>query len=232
MADDDTDRFVINQLAPALADKVIELHGTVQWTDLMNMMHLELYKLGFRNDDITKAVRNIAFSPSMIETIHLATSSNAEIIILSDSNSVYIDEVLQEHNIRENITRVITNPAWFDVNKGLHVQRLTTDPPHGCPIGCAVNICKGKELLDHIASSGAYERIVYIGDGRNDFCPATKLSSNDVVLPRQNRGFAKLLTNPAYRDRIVAEVTLWDTAEDLLSVFKRLFAERPSEVKP
>lgn len=81
--------------------------------------------------------------------------------------------------------------------------------PHGCPNACAVNICKGavdyrnlsvkstglahvliagKELLDHVAKFGEYERLIYAGDGRNDYCPSTKLRRyvrDQVLFPEE-----------------------------------------------
>ena len=38
------------------------------------------------------------------------------------------------------------------------------------------------------------QRIVYVGDGTNDFCAAMALEENDVVLARSGYSLAKLLT--------------------------------------
>lgn len=41
-------------------------------------------------------------------------------------------------------TAVITNPGHFDDAGRLHIRRrVGPDHPHGCTVGCALNICKG-----------------------------------------------------------------------------------------
>lgn len=40
-------------------------------------------------------------------------------------------------------------------------------------------------------ASSHYQRIVYVGDGGNDFCPILRLGKNDVAFVRRNRGLSK-----------------------------------------
>jgi pyridoxal phosphate phosphatase PHOSPHO2 len=74
----------------------------------------------------------------------------------------------------------------------LHVgRRLPADgPQHSCKVGCLVNMCKGDELDGYLAaqsSSGSreVERIIYIGDGENDFCPLLRMREGDLALVRK-----------------------------------------------
>ncbi|CAG8749644.1 5842_t:CDS:2, partial [Acaulospora colombiana] len=116
-------------------------------------------------------------SPEMIEILRTIKSIDGEIVIISDANVVYIEEVLKAYGVRDLITHVITNPASWDENGRLRIRRLVPkDNPHGCKNNCSENICKGKELLGHISSGPRYDRIIYVGDSMNDFCPATKMS--------------------------------------------------------
>ncbi|KAJ2993797.1 hypothetical protein HDV02_002073 [Globomyces sp. JEL0801] len=76
--------------------------------------------------------------------------------------------------------------------------------------------------LNAFIGSKEYDRIVYIGDGRNDFCPSTKLRKQDLVLVRKGMGFAKKLQNPQDRKLIEAELIEWDTADEILTLFTKL----------
>ncbi len=71
-------------------------------------------------------------------------------------------------------------------------------------------------------NSGDYERKVYIGDGKNDFCPGTKLGERDYVLPRRGMTLSKLLENETYRSKITAKVIDWSTADDVLGIFQQI----------
>merc|ERR1719445_2359748 len=57
-------------------------------------------------------------------------------------------------------------------------------PKTTCPLGGQF-LCKGGVLMDYIKDKN-YETVSYFGDGKNDFCPTTKLSQNDRVFPRKN----------------------------------------------
>lgn len=88
----------------------------------------------------------------------------------------------QHHDLTTLFSEIITNPAQFDSAQPdlLHVGRRlpASAPPHGCKVGCLVNMCKGAELDAFVAARGGWEahkRVVYIGDGGNDFCPLLRM---------------------------------------------------------
>lgn len=91
---------------------------------------------------------------------------------------------------------IITNPAEWDESGLLKVRRKVDPqgPQHDCKIGCSPNMCKGgraepftvhvwlktivegDELDAFLARHGTtFDRIVYVGDGSNDFCPVLHL---------------------------------------------------------
>jgi len=73
-------------------------------------------------------------------------------------------------------SKIITNPSHFDEQGRLRVARFhgLDKPPHGCPRPCAANLCKGQEF-QKLIDSQHWDRIVYMGDSTNDFCPSTRL---------------------------------------------------------
>jgi len=44
-------------------------------------------------------------------------------------------------------------------------------------------MCKGEELSAFLREHGEYDRVVYIGDGSNDFCPVLRLREWVISLP-------------------------------------------------
>ncbi|KAJ1330388.1 hypothetical protein BSLG_009522 [Batrachochytrium salamandrivorans] len=200
MVDEDSDVFVFQHLAPDLLTK---------------------YK-GVQEQALREALRGIAFSPAMKEALELATLHGSEIVIISDANTVYIDTITKAKGIDGYISEVITNTGHFDSNGRLRVQRWTTLPPHECN-RCAANLCKGKEILKLIQNRGPFDRVVYLGDGQNDFCPSTKLNGSDLVLARTGRALEKMLKDPSTKSLVQAKIVFWETAEDVLAIFKSLF---------
>ena len=118
----------------------------------------------------------------------------------------------------------MTNPACFDDGGLLRVRRLVEgegEQGHGCG-SCAVNMCKGI-IVDGLLPSVPADRIaVYVGDGRNDFCPAKRLRRGDVVLPRAGMALDALIKRE--RESIVADVRVWETYEQLEEIIAELIS--------
>lgn len=95
---------------------------------------------------------------------------------------------------------IITNPAEFKDSGLLELRRRVAaddKQQHGCKIGCSPNMCKGEsahsqvtrafltpslsigdELDAFVARHGgwdAFDRVIYVGDGGNDFCPLLRM---------------------------------------------------------
>ncbi len=158
--------------------------------------------------------------------LHHLKSSNADIVIISDANTLFIETILRKNGCLEYVDRIITNPGWFDEDERLHIQRRIglDDVPHGCERPCAPNLCKGSELLKYIEEMGCdYDQIIYSGDGRNDFCPSTKLSQNDYLLMRKGHALEKIVyVDGVLNEMLLCQVMPWDTQDDLLGLMKRL----------
>ncbi|RUP46390.1 hypothetical protein BC936DRAFT_147015 [Jimgerdemannia flammicorona] len=98
LIDNDSDNWIIAKLPEAQYARYRTLLAEkMQWTDLMNQMVGELHEQGFTQTQIEETLSKIPFHPSMLEAIKLMKDSNMELIILSDSNTVYIEIILKVH---------------------------------------------------------------------------------------------------------------------------------------
>ena len=68
-------------------------------------------------------------------------------------------------------------------------------------------------------ASSNYERIVYVGDGGNDYCPVLRLGKNDVALVRRNRGLAKRILEEG---GVQCTVRYWSGAWEAEQLLRRL----------
>ncbi|KAF9571295.1 putative phosphatase phospho1 [Mortierella alpina] len=140
-------------------------------------------------------------------------AQGAELCIISDANTFYIDTILKA---------IITNPGHFDEQGRLHVSRFhgLNLEPHGCINPCQPNLCKGREL-QKLVDAQSWDQIVYMGDSTNDFCPSTRLRAHDLVLAR-----AELLLEKAIKaqpESVKANVTYWKSAQDVLHACNSIF---------
>ncbi len=140
-----------------------------------------------------------------VKALKAAPSVDTTFFLLSNSNTVYIDTILAERGLQppsgpQIFTEVVTNPARFTADGLLEVKRRVPPPGepghrlHGCEVGCSANMCKGEELeafLERHGGRGAFERIIYVGDGGNDYCPVLRLGEKDVAFVRRFRGLEK-----------------------------------------
>merc|ERR1712079_944131 len=135
---------------------------------------------------------------------------------------------------------VITNPADFDEPGKLHV-RPYHQTLHGCPL-CPANLCKGT-VLEELRKKCQARRVIYVGDGGGDFCPACELGPNDAVLCRTppsppldhfglhrriQRAKADAPGTPSFLNRrgevatVVAQVCAWHSGDDVLKIMSSL----------
>jgi pyridoxal phosphate phosphatase PHOSPHO2 len=135
-------------------------------------------------------------------------------LCVSNSNEVYISTILAKHGLSDLFDQVITNPAKWDGDR-LHIgRRVPADAEqHGCTVGCMPNMCKGAELDAWLANHGgkdAFETIVYVGDGGNDYCPLLRMRSQDLACVRKDMELAaRIAKNPG---EVPVRIEYWDQA--------------------
>ncbi|KAG0366309.1 phosphatase phospho-type [Gamsiella multidivaricata] len=226
LIDADSDNWVFENLSKELYQQQLDAVGKVQWTDLQQRLLGELFDRGVFRGDIERTLSQIPFAPEMIEALRLMKSQGAELYILSDANTVYIETVLKAYNIDQLFTKVITNPAAFDERGRLDVIRFhgLDKEPHNCPLPCQPNLCKGREI-QKLIDAQSWKQVIYMGDSTNDFCPSTRLQSKDVVLARRGLLLEKeIKENPQL---VKTHVMYWNDARDVLEATQLILSSNP-----
>ena len=76
-------------------------------------------------------------------------------------------------------------------------------------------MCKGEELDAYVRANGGwekYEKIVYVGDGGNDYCPMLKMRQGDWGLVRKGYGLDRKLQKEGGKAGLKVDVKMWDQA--------------------
>ncbi|KZT10958.1 uncharacterized protein LAESUDRAFT_809809 [Laetiporus sulphureus 93-53] len=228
LADQDSDRWVFEVLAPELRRKMKTLKQEVQWTDLMASSLRELHAKGVAKEEIEDVLRKMPFHPAMargVTDLKTRSTPKTTFLCLSNANIVFISTILKAQGLDTLFEEVVTNPAEWDPSGLLKLRRRVDPegPQHQCKVGCSPNMCKGDELdafLDRHRTQ--FDRIIYVGDGTNDFCAVLRLRSQDMVLCRRHRGLEKLITGYEEESRLKCQVRYWAGAWEVEEIFKQL----------
>nr|XP_003706641.1 PREDICTED: probable phosphatase phospho2 [Megachile rotundata] len=199
IANDNTD-VVARKLLPKekLPDSVKDLHRSSGWIPYMGKIFELLHNNSIDVKQIKNAVVNIPPVPGVDELLRELHTRGCEIIIISDSNTLFINEWLKSKNLNHVITETFTNPAKISDDGMIRVDMYHVQ--NSCKLS-TVNLCKGQILEGYIKkrnSEGTYfDRVVYVGDGKNDLCPILRLCERDLAFPRKDYMLIKILNDTA-----------------------------------
>ncbi|KAI5634303.1 putative phosphatase domain-containing protein [Phthorimaea operculella] len=204
IVDDDSDATIINKLKETKPPP--EWDSTNRdWTPYMSNVFEHAFTAGLSQEDILDAIGGMRPTPGVEQLISRLSAEGWDVLVLTDANSVFVNHWLKVHGLQDAVTSVITNRAfWRD-------GRLFIEPcmHQSACARCPTNLCKSLALAQWCAKRPAYFRIVYSGDGRNDYCPAANLPANAVVFPRRGYPLDELVkkTLASPNPQVQAKVT-------------------------
>ncbi|XP_066302080.1 pyridoxal phosphate phosphatase PHOSPHO2-like [Branchiostoma lanceolatum] len=141
-------------------------------------------------------------------------------VIASGANTLFIEATLKARGLEHAVNRIDSNHGHVDDKGRIHVWAYHK---HVCTI-CSADICKGALLSEYVkeqAQKGVtYTKVVYVGDGRNDFCPCKGLGCSDVVMPRKGYKLLERIEALTPENRLKAKVVPWEQGSDVLAVLE------------
>ncbi|KAH8387440.1 hypothetical protein KR093_007115, partial [Drosophila rubida] len=216
-----TDTVVRDLLPAQLISSTLlnELMENDCWTEYMSEVFRLLHVQQVSEARIRDTIRCIPEVPGFVRLIkHLKQRLHFDLIIISDSNSVFIDEWLRAHNLCDCFDAIFTNPAHFDEHGQLQVR------PHHRQTDCklsASNLCKGRVLEHFVIEQDLrfnirYDHVFYIGDGNNDICPVLRQRACDFACARQGFAMERHLLKNRHKLKLRANLLIWRSGFELL----------------
>ncbi|CAF0909818.1 unnamed protein product [Didymodactylos carnosus] len=199
------------------------------WTYHMEQLFQYFQTIGIKKSDYIRCMQQMQLTEHFKELL-LYLSKISTLIIVSDSNQLFIDTILKHNGLDHVFQDIFTNPASYDENKEcLLIQpygRLDEKSCNTCPI----NMCKG-EIIDNYrktffsSTNNQLEQniVIFIGDGHNDVCAAKSLKKNDLVCARQGYKMAVelkqyMLNNSGF---INASYMEWNNGKDIQNYLEK-----------
>ncbi|NXD04593.1 PHOP1 phosphatase, partial [Certhia familiaris] len=186
---------------------------------------------GVRPADFRAVYENIPLSPGMAELFQFLSKHQElfELVLISDANVFGIEAKLRAAGLRSLFRKIFSNPASFD-RRGF----LTLGPYHShkC-LECPANMCKRKILGEYLAERARqdveFQRVFYVGDGANDFCPAAgTLRAADVAFPRKGYPMHRLIQERQEKQpgAFQAAVVPWESAVEVARYLQELLRRK------
>ena len=177
-----------------------------------------LHAENLTKEDYIKCFETLQFTEGMKEACHFLQTQKVPAIIISDSNSYFIDHILERDFLCEAFCGVYTNPAKWESSGRLNVERYHEHDCNHCP----PNLCKSTVLQKYVTDCHQhFKHIVYVGDGHGDLCPCLMLTEEDYILARKGYKLLNCLQGEKTSE-VKAEVVPWTTGFEALQLFQKL----------
>ena len=181
-----------------------------RYLELMQSMYRDQHRSGVTREQMLAKLDRIELLPGMGDLFkRLGDEFSAEVVVLSNSNTLFVDHILERHGLRGSVARVIANPAEFEADGRLS---LRAQGEYACP-RCPPNLCKGSVVEAYLAGRQFDGVVGFAGDGPNDVCPMLGLRRQDVAFPRKDC-WADRKTK-GMRGEIRARLVPWRTGDDI-----------------
>ncbi|XP_025773280.1 phosphoethanolamine/phosphocholine phosphatase isoform X2 [Puma concolor] len=189
------------------------------YNEYMQRVFQYLGEQGVRPRDLRAIYEALPLSPGMSDLLQFVAKQGScfEVILISDANTFGVESALRAAGHHGLFRRILSNPSGPDARGLLALRPFHT---HSCA-RCPANMCKHKVLSDYLrerAHDGVhFERLFYVGDGANDFCPMGLLAGGDVAFPRRGYPMHRLIqeAQKAEPSAFRAGVVPWETATDV-----------------
>lgn len=228
---DETSDDMVVQAAPGqhLPSWLKDTYQPGRYNEYMQRVLAYLAEHGVTESDIRNVMEKLPASPGMLTLFQfLRTRQDFEVVLVSDANTFFIESWLRRNGVRQIFHRIFTNPATFNKDGRLVMRPFHS---HEC-LRCPDNMCKQAVVRDYVSRRAQergrpYQRVFYVGDGANDFCPALALGPRDIAFPRRDFPMHRLITetHEAMPGEFKAVTAPWVSAEEVAQRLRRLLVE-------
>ncbi|XP_014790638.1 pyridoxal phosphate phosphatase PHOSPHO2 [Octopus bimaculoides] len=222
LIDVNSDNYV-TKLVPPIPVEIKKRYSSQCWVYYMGAIFEHMHQQDITPTQILNCMNEIPFVNGAKELVNFLDRDDAEMIIISDANSVFIKQVLENAKIAHLFAETFTNPAHFDETGCLRVQCYHNQD--WCQLS-TTNLCKGRILEDYLkkrCNEGVtFSHVGFVGDGIHDYCPCLTLREKDFTFPRINYNLWKKINKMPKDDELSlkSQIVPWTDAFEILETVK------------
>lgn len=225
-----TDLLIFEHLCPSIleqgGDEEAEYRSKGDWNGCMNRRFVRLAEANITREAIVECFRKYVLTENSMQYLKLLKQHNIPVHIISDSNTLFIQEILEASGATQYIASIHTNPHTF-VGHQLTIGRYHESSD--CLINsCPRNICKGavvKSILEKLQNESQQTPLmkIYVGDGSNDYCPITTFGAQDLIFAKKNYPLHKKIQSN--RDDVKSRVVEWEHSLEIFQYLTEILAQ-------
>ena len=199
-----------------------DLYVKDHWIEFNNYIYTRIVENGYTYEDVKKHFQSLKLSPNMDILLNFLNQNkhNYETIIITGNNDKVVEIVLESHGIKSCFNHILCNKSIFDEKNIFKIWAINEKYQH-----CKDDkpfLCKSLFFEDFMKDKkSCFDKIFYIGDGKNDFCLSKKLGINDIVFPRVNYSLYKILYDKNGKKEVKAKIIPWNNGNDIYNVIKK-----------
>ncbi|RNA23952.1 putative phosphatase phospho2 [Brachionus plicatilis] len=207
-----------------------ELYPVYNWPTRMNAAFRYMAEdLECTTNEILDKLKEIKVNESMKQLISNLVQNDYQLFIVSDANKLFIELILDQNGLLDKFAgRIFSNEGFIAENGLLKIRPFYLDHkedklPYNCVYCCEdcgqPSICK-REVVKDLLKNVSSRKVVYVGDGRNDFCPALDLKESDYYFVRRGFNLEKYLEDENLLGKIKANIKFWSSGSEILNQIK------------
>ena len=181
----DGDRYIFSLLPDGKVPQSLEEPRMEKgkWNLFMKKLLIHFHEQGIPFEKVKQSLETLPIVDGMKDLFH---NLGEDIIIISNSNQLFIEWSLAANDMYNYVRDVYTNKAQITAQGLIDIGTYCT---HQCKV-CPFNMCKFIALSEYLEKSKKgqieYGQVCYVGDGLTDLCILQSLQEKDICFIRNN----------------------------------------------
>ena len=222
---ENSDIIILKLLSDLALNKLKEKqHESENWAYHMQNVYKSMKEENIQLKHIEDVVSNMEFNPGFTELFDFMKNNQKyfETLIISGANTLFLKWVLGKNNLTELFPVSYSNIAVPNDDDLINIRPYHS---HNCD-SCDKSQCKRiilKEFLQMKKEINVlYTNLIFVGDGLNDYCPATFFKEEDILFPRVDFPLHKKLYKNGFLEKLKCQVHVWKDGYKIIEVVKKL----------
>ena len=193
-----------------------DLYKVNPWIPFNNEIFKEMKENKITLNQLKEEMSKIELSPNFKELFSFLKNKKEkfDIDIISAANKYCISIILEKNNLLSLFNNIYADDGEESNDNLIKVSSIGF---LNCDY-CNPALCK--TLLFNKFIKGKYKKVIFICDGKIDFCLSKNLNENDILCVRNNYSLYRILYEKNGLKEIKSKVEIWNNGLDIIKILE------------